>query len=180
MKIYTKKGDTGLTSLIGGTRVPKHHIRVEAYGTVDELNTCIGMVASQPIDEHIKKILLQIQDKLFVLGSLLAEDLEKSKMKLPDIIEEDIALLENEIDSIENVLPPLQNFILPGGNIPASFCHLSRVVCRRAERVVSQLAENSSVQPIIIKYLNRLSDYLFVLSRKLNFDSGTPEILWNS
>jgi cob(I)alamin adenosyltransferase len=153
---------------------------VEAYGTVDELNTCIGMVASQPIDEYTKKILFQIQDKLFVLGSSLAADPEKSKMKLPDIIEQDVTLLENEIDSIENMLPPLQNFILPGGNISASFCHLSRVVCRRAERIVSFLAESNNVPTIIIKYLNRLSDYLFVLSRKLNFDTGTPEILWNS
>jgi len=179
MKIYTKKGDAGKTSLIGGTRVPKHHIRVEAYGTVDELNVCIGLVADQAIEGHVKTILRQVQDRLFTIGAALASDPETSKMSIPDLKEEDIEILEQEIDRMEERLIPLKNFILPGGHTTVSFCHLARVVCRRAERITTELSENDTVLPIIIKYLNRLSDYLFVLARKLSSDLGAEEILWS-
>ncbi len=178
MKIYTKKGDTGETSLIGGTRVPKHHIRVEAYGSTDELNVCIGLISDQKIETHYKNILSEIQDRLFTIGASLASEPEKSKMKIPDLNEVDIILLEKEIDTMEEKLLPLQNFILPGGHIIVSFCHLARVVCRRVERIVSQLAENDFVAPLIIQYLNRLSDYLFVLARKLSKDLEVEEIAW--
>ncbi|MFI5172118.1 MAG: cob(I)yrinic acid a,c-diamide adenosyltransferase [Chitinophagales bacterium] len=178
MKIYTKKGDAGETSLIGGTRVPKHHIRVEAYGTTDELNVYIGLISGQQIETHYKNILSEIQDRLFTIGASLASDPETSKMKIPDLLEEDILMLEKEIDSMEEKLAPLQNFILPGGHTTVSFCHLARVVCRRAERIVSMLGENDFVAPLVIKYLNRLSDYLFVLCRKLAKDLEVEEIPW--
>lgn len=178
MKIYTKKGDAGETSLIGGTRVPKHHIRVEAYGATDELNVYIGLVADQKIDTAYKNILSEIQDILFTIGASLASDPEASKMKIPELKEADITLLENEIDAMEEKLNPLQNFILPGGHTIVSFCHLARVACRRAERVASHLAENDFVAPLVIPYLNRLSDYLFVLSRKLAKDLEVDEIPW--
>ncbi len=178
MKIYTKKGDTGETSLIGGTRVPKHHIRVEAYGTTDELNVCIGLISDQKIETHYKNVLGEIQDRLFTIGAELASDPERSKMKVPDLHETDIEMLEKEIDAMEEKLSPLQNFILPGGHTSVSFCHLARVVCRRAERIVAHLNENEPVPPLIIKYLNRLSDYLFVLSRKIAKDLEVEEIAW--
>lgn len=178
MKIYTKKGDTGETSLIGGTRVPKHHLRVEAYGTVDELNACIGMIADQDIDPADKSILRVVQDRLFTVGAALASDPERSRMAIPDLRDEDVTLLERAIDSMEEKLPPLQNFILPGGHTTVSFCHLARVVCRRAERVVTHLAEIYAVEPLILTYLNRLSDFLFVLGRKTALDLHVPEIPW--
>ncbi len=178
MKIYTKKGDGGETSLIGGTRVPKHHLRVEAYGSTDELNVCIGLIADQKIDTSYKNVLSEIQDIIFTIGASLASDPEKSKMKIPDMKEEDITLLENEIDAMEEKLPELQNFILPGGHTTVSFCHLARVVCRRTERIATHLAETDFVAPLIIPYLNRLSDYLFVLSRKLAKDLEVDEIPW--
>ncbi len=178
MKIYTKKGDGGKTSLIGGTRVAKHHIRVEAYGTVDELNVCIGMLADQYIDDRLKRVLRSIQVRLFNAGALLAADPQKSKMILPEIEEEDILALEHEIDGMEETLKPLKNFILPGGDIAISVCHLARVVCRRAERVISQLDEQSKVAPIIIVYFNRLSDFLFVAARKIAHDKNVDEIEW--
>ena len=178
MKIYTKKGDTGETSLIGGTRVPKHHLRVEAYGSTDELNVYIGLIADQKIDTSYKNILSEIQDILFTIGASLASDPDKSKMKIPDLKEEDITLLETEIDAMEEKLPPLQNFILPGGHTIVSFCHLARVVCRRTERITTHLAETDFVAPLVIPYLNRLSDYLFVLSRKIAKDLEVDEIPW--
>lgn len=178
MKIYTKKGDTGETSLIGGTRVAKYHIRVEAYGTVDELNVCIGLVADQPIAEKYKNILRQIQFTLFTVGASLASDPDTSNMVIPDLNEPDIAMLENEIDQMESELTPLKNFILPGGHTTVSYCHLARVVCRRAERTVTSLADTSEIHPLVIKFLNRLSDYLFVLARKLSKDLNVPEIEW--
>ena len=178
MKIYTKKGDTGETSLIGGTRVPKHHLRVEAYGSTDELNVYIGLIADQKIDTSYKNVLSEIQDILFTIGASLASDPERSKMKIPDLKEEDITLLENEIDAMEEKLPELQNFILPGGHTIVSFCHLARVVCRRTERIATHLAETDFVAPLVIPYLNRLSDYLFVLSRKLAKDLEVDEIPW--
>lgn len=178
MKIYTKKGDTGETSLIGGTRVSKYHIRVEAYGTVDELNVCIGLVSDQNIGEDTVHTLRQIQDRLFTIGASLASDPDTSNMTIPDLKESDVTMLELEIDNMEKELTPLKNFILPGGHTTVSFCHLARVVCRRAERIVTSLADANEVHPLIIKYLNRLSDYLFVLARKFSHDLGVGEIEW--
>lgn len=179
MKIYTKTGDQGQTSLIGGTRVPKHHIRIETYGTVDELNSYIGMIRDLTgKNDHLNFILNEIQDRLFTIGSHLASDPEKSRMKLPDLHESDVTLLEKEIDRMNESLPELKNFILPGGDTTASWCHLARCVCRHCERLVTQLAEQSEVHPSIIVYLNRLSDYLFVLARKILLESSKPEINW--
>ncbi len=178
MKIYTKTGDKGQTSLIGGTRVPKHHIRIEAYGTIDELNSHIGLLRDQTIDKHSKQLLIEIQDRLFTIGSSLASDPEKAKMKIPDLKEEDIVLLELEIDKMNETLPEMHTFILPGGHTTVSFCHITRCVCRRAERLTIHLSENSYVSDLVIKYLNRLSDYLFILSRKLSQDLHAQEISW--
>jgi cob(I)alamin adenosyltransferase len=178
MKIYTKTGDTGQTSLIGGTRVPKYHVRIEAYGTVDELNSYIGLICCQDINSHHQKVLKEIQDRLFTIGSSLASDPEKSKMKIPDLLESDIILLENEMDAMNEVLPELRHFILPGGNTIVSYCHLARCVCRRAERLTVELAADSFVDSNITIYLNRLSDYLFVLGRQLNADAKTEENIW--
>ncbi len=177
-KVYTKTGDKGQTSLIGGTRLPKHHIRIEAYGTVDELNSWIGLLRDQAIDERSIKILLETQDRLFTIGSLLAADPEKNKMKLPEIKEEDIVLLEKEIDAMEETLPLMKHFVLPGGHTIVSYCHLARCVCRRGERAVLRLAENEKVDELVYKYLNRLSDYLFVLSRKLSQNLKANETPW--
>jgi cob(I)alamin adenosyltransferase len=180
MKIYTKKGDTGTTQLIGGTRVPKHHLRIESYGTVDELNSFVGLIRDQQISPHYKKVLIEIQDRLFTVGSSLASDPEKSRMKIPDLKEEDVVLLEKEIDSMNEQLPAMKSFVLPGGHTIVSYCHIARCVCRRAERLSTQLFEtaNSEVEPLILKYLNRLSDYLFVLSRMLSQDLKAEEIPW--
>lgn len=179
MKVYTKKGDRGETSLIGGTRVPKNHIRIEAYGTVDELNSAIGLIRDQDIDASIKTVLIEIQDRLFTLGSLLAEDPGKSKMKLPQLAEDDVLLLETEIDRMHEVLPEMRSFVLPGGHQTVSFCHLARCICRRAERQVITLDTVAEVSTLIIRYLNRLSDYLFMLSRQLTQDLGAEETPWN-
>ncbi len=178
MKIYTKTGDKGQTSLIGGTRVPKYHLRIESYGTVDELNSYIGLIMCQSIHPHHQKVLKEIQDRLFTIGSSLASDPERSKMKIPDLLENDILLLETEMDEMNAVLPELKHFILPGGNTIVSYCHLARCVCRRAERLTVNLAEESYVDNKITIYLNRLSDYLFVLARKLNADAKTEENIW--
>ena len=178
MKIYTKTGDKGLTSLIGGTRVAKHHIRIESYGTVDELNSYIGLIRDQGITTHDKEILKQIQDRLFTIGSSLAADPEKSKMVIPDIHMADIELLEKEMDAMNENLPELRHFILPGGNNAISFCHIARCVCRRAERLSVHLSEESQVDTKVNIYLNRLSDYLFVLSRKIGNDQKVPENQW--
>lgn len=180
LKIYTKTGDKGQTSLIGGTRVPKHHIRIESYGTVDELNSFIGLIRDQQIDENSKKMLIEIQDRLFTIGSSLASDPQKSKMKIPDLKEEDIVLLEKEMDKMDETLPEMRSFVLPGGHTTVSYCHIARCVCRRAERLTIQLSEteNGEVAELVIKYLNRLSDYLFVLSRKLSQDLKAGEIPW--
>jgi cob(I)alamin adenosyltransferase len=177
-KIYTKTGDKGETSLIGGVRVPKYHLRIESYGTVDELNSYIGLVKESITDEHTRKILYEIQDRLFTVGSVLASDPEKSKMKIPDLHEQDVTLLETEMDAMDATLPELKSFVLPGGTISASYCHVARCVCRRAERLVVHLQSESEVPQIIATYLNRLSDYLFMLSRKIVHDAGAPEIPW--
>jgi cob(I)alamin adenosyltransferase len=178
MKIYTKTGDKGQTSLIGGTRVAKHHIRIEAYGTVDELNSWIGLIRDQQVDEHSKKILVEIQDRLFTIGSSLASDPEKSRMKIPDLKEEDVVLLEKEMDRMNESLPEMKSFVLPGGNTVVSYCHIARCVCRRAERNTIHLAEEHFVAELVIKYLNRLSDHLFVLARKFSHDLNAEEIPW--
>lgn len=178
MKIYTKTGDKGFTSLIGGTRVAKYHLRIECYGTVDELNSYIGLIMCQDIDPHPQKILKEIQDRLFTVGASLAADPEKSKMKIPDLHESDILLLETEMDNMNEMLPGLKHFVLPGGNTVVSYCHLARCVCRRAERLTVHLATESFVDEKMTIYLNRLSDYLFVLARKLNLDAGTAENIW--
>ncbi|MBI2281660.1 MAG: cob(I)yrinic acid a,c-diamide adenosyltransferase [Bacteroidetes bacterium] len=180
MKIYTKTGDKGLTSLFGGKRVPKHHLRIEAYGTVDELNSYIGLIRDQKIDGDTFNILIEIQDRLFTLGSMLATEPGNEKVKVPQLFENDIVLLENEIDKMNEKLPEMRSFVLPGGHQTVSFCHLARCVCRRAERLAVHLAEIETVQEIVIKYLNRLSDYLFVLSRKLTQDNNAKEIPWKA
>jgi cob(I)alamin adenosyltransferase len=178
MKIYTKTGDKGFTSLIGGTRVAKHHIRIESYGTVDELNSYIGLIGDQDIAEHDKAVLKQIQDRLFTIGSSLASDPEKSKMIIPDLYLTDIELLEKEMDLMNMQLPELKHFILPGGSNAISFCHIARCVCRRAERICVQLAGESTVDEKVNIYLNRLSDYLFTLARKIASDGNIRENQW--
>lgn len=180
MKIYTKKGDTGTTQLIGGTRIPKHHLKIEAYGTVDELNSYIGLIRDQKIAEKNIKELLEIQDRLFTIGSHLAEDKSKSSMKLPQIYENDVTYLENAIDEMDAELPIMKSFVLPGGHTTVSFCHIARCVCRRAERICTHLNELEGVEAFILTYLNRLSDYLFVLSRKLTQDLKAIEQPWKA
>jgi cob(I)alamin adenosyltransferase len=178
MKIYTKTGDKGFTSLIGGTRVAKHHIRIESYGTVDELNSYIGLISDQDISGHDKDILKQIQDRLFTIGSSLAADPERSKMVIPDLYMTDVELLEQEMDVMNEKLPELRHFILPGGNNTISFCHIARCICRRAERITVHLAEESPVDEKVNIYLNRLSDYLFTLARKIANEHKIPENQW--
>ena len=179
MKIYTKTGDKGHTSLIGGTRVLKHHLRIESYGTIDELNSWMGLIRDQGIDDHSITILLEIQDRLFTIGASLASDPEKSKMKIPDLTDNDITIIEKEIDRMQDHLPELRSFILPGGNNTISFCHLARCVCRRAERLVVHLAEESFVDERVKVYLNRLSDYLFVLARWMAMEKNIAETPWS-
>ena len=185
MKIYTKTGDTGTTALFGGTRVPKDHIRIESYGTVDELNSHIGLIRDQDFNAHYKDILIEIQDRLFTVGAILATPPDKEVLKNGEkrlqnlgILESDIELLESEIDAMEEALPPMTHFVLPGGHTPVSYCHVARCVCRRAERLAVHLDHNEPVAEIAIKYLNRLSDYLFVLARKLSHDLNAEEVKW--
>lgn len=185
MKIYTKTGDKGTTALFGGTRVPKHHIRIDSYGTVDELNSHLGLIRDQYIDAHSKSILQIIQDKLFTVGAVLATDPEKAILKsgkerlnIPKISSVDIELLEKEMDSMNETLPQMTHFVLPGGHQTVSFCHIARCVCRRAERLASALNEIEPFQPETLTYLNRLSDYLFVLARKLSKDLQAEEVKW--
>ncbi|HRX93720.1 MAG TPA: cob(I)yrinic acid a,c-diamide adenosyltransferase [Chitinophagaceae bacterium] len=177
IKIYTKTGDDGTTSLIGGTKVSKAHIRIDAYGTIDELNSYIGLCRDLITDKESKKTLLEIQDRLFTIGSSLACDPEKEpKLKLPDLKDNDIEFLEKEIDRMNESLPPMTNFILSGGDPTVSHLHIARCVCRRAERCCVRLEEGAA--PIIIKYLNRLSDYLFVLGRYTGKLLGATETPW--
>jgi cob(I)alamin adenosyltransferase len=180
LKIYTKTGDKGTTSLIGGTKISKAHIRIETYGTVDELNSWIGLVNDQLKHKHSNKILKEIQDRLFTIGSSLACDPEKeTKMKIPDLHETDVELLEKEIDRMNEKMPPMKSFILPGGHMAVSSAHVARCVCRRCERLCVSLQEqNMFVDPLVIKYLNRLSDYLFVLARFIGYRLKTKEIPW--
>lgn len=186
MKIYTKTGDKGQTSLIGGTRVPKHHMRIEAYGTVDELNSWIGLIRDQEMNAEYKTILFEVQDRLFTIGSALATDPAKaekfsastSKLKLPELQEEDVALLEKAMDKMNEVIPEMRSFVLPGGHTLISYCHIARCVCRRAERNAIHLSETEPVHELVIKYLNRLSDYLFTLARQLTHDFHAIETPW--
>ncbi|MDO6810557.1 cob(I)yrinic acid a,c-diamide adenosyltransferase [Zobellia galactanivorans] len=185
MKIYTKTGDSGTTALIGGTRVMKHHIRIESYGTVDELNSWLGLIRDQDIDSHTKEILAQIQDRLFIIGAVLATDPDKAVLKngkkrlnIPEIEAYDIELLENEIDTMDADLPQMTHFILPGGHTTVSYCHIARTVCRRAERMSTLLFENEPFDEKLLSFLNRLSDYLFVLARKLSKALKADEVKW--
>jgi cob(I)alamin adenosyltransferase len=179
MKIYTKTGDTGTTMLFGGGRVSKAHIRIDAYGTVDELNAYVGLVRDQNIDQVHKEVLKKIQDTLFTLGANLATNPSKENAKTPDLFEEDVHLLEQEIDRMDEILPQLRHFILPGGHTTVSYCHLARCVCRRTERLVVLLNNHEWVNPLIIRYLNRLSDYLFILGRDLAMTLNVEEVVWN-
>lgn len=185
MKIYTKTGDSGTTALFGGTRVPKHHIRIESYGTVDELNSWLGLIRDQKINTQSKDQLAKIQDKLFTLGAILATDPEKAILKngkerlnIPKISVSDIEILENAIDEMDATLPQMTHFILPGGHTSVSYCHIARTVCRRAERMATLLFENEPFDEEVLSYLNRLSDYLFVLARKLSKELKAEEIKW--
>ncbi|MEX1192088.1 MAG: cob(I)yrinic acid a,c-diamide adenosyltransferase [Brumimicrobium sp.] len=178
MKIYTKKGDKGETSLIGGKRVPKNDIRIESYGTVDELNSWIGLLRDQEIAKLHKSELIEIQDRLFTIGSTLATAPEGTKMELPQLKAEDITFLEKAIDEMNQVLPEMKSFVLPGGNTTVSYCHITRCVCRRAERLTVALNDDNENFKKVMQYLNRLSDYLFVLARKLTQDTSAKEIPW--
>lgn len=180
IKIYTRTGDQGKTSLIGGTKVPKSHLRIDSYGTVDELNSFIGLTSDHLTDEHTRHILKEIQDRLFTIGSSLACDPEKEPlMKIPDLKESDVELLEKEIDIMTEALPPMKWFILPGGHISVSTTHVTRCVCRRAERICVHMLDNDMfVDPLVIKYLNRLGDYLFILSRYAGHLLHVAEIAW--
>ncbi|MEM0998512.1 MAG: cob(I)yrinic acid a,c-diamide adenosyltransferase [Bacteroidota bacterium] len=178
MKVYTKKGDGGQTSLIGGTRVPKHHLRIDAYGTVDELNSTLGRLGDfAAVGEHLP-FLREIQDRLFTMGSQLAADPEKNRMELPSLRASDVEKLEKGIDQMEEGLEPLRNFILPGGHPANSTAHVARCICRRAERLVVNLSERTAVDPLALQYLNRLSDWLFVFAREMSRATGSTEIVW--
>ena len=185
MKVYTKTGDTGTTALFGGTRVPKHHIRIESYGTVDELNSHIGLIRDQDINQFYKNVLIEVQDRLFTVGAILATPPEKEILKngqprlnINRISDSDILFLENEIDTMDASLPQMTHFVLPGGHTTVSYCHIARCVCRRAERLVVHLHELEPTDEQVIKYLNRLSDYLFVLARKLSYELEAEEVKW--
>ena len=185
MKIYTKTGDNGTTALFGGTRVKKYNSRIESYGTVDELNSYIGLIKDQEISDEAKASLLKIQNELFTLGAMLATPPEKETLKngkerlnIPKIDDTSILFLENEIDKMDDVLPQMTHFVLPGGHQAVSFCHVARCVCRRAERLSVELNDEEPLNENILKYLNRLSDYLFVLARKLSQDLYVEEIKW--
>lgn len=185
MKIYTKTGDKGTTSLFGGTRVPKNHIRIDTYGTIDELNSNIGLLRDQKIDQHTHDILIKIQDRLFTIGSTLATEPEKmflksgkERLNIPKVTSEDIELLETEMDRMNEQLPAMTHFILPGGHQSVSVCHVTRCVCRRAERLATELNDKEPFDLEILQYLNRLSDYLFVLARKLSKELKANEIQW--
>ena len=180
MKIYTKTGDKGTTALFGGKRVSKSHERINAYGTVDELNSYIGLIRDQKIGSNHIPVLIEIQDRLFTLGSILATEPENTKVKIPTLIEQDIEYLEKQMDLMNDELPEMKSFILPGGHTSVSHCHIARCVCRRAERLVIGLSENEKVPDIAIKYLNRLSDYLFVLARKVSSELNAEEIPWKA
>jgi cob(I)alamin adenosyltransferase len=178
MKIYTKTGDKGTTSLIGGTRLSKAHVRIDAYGTVDELNSYIGMLRDQPVNENRRELLKEIQDRLFTIGSHLASESDQNKRILPDLSEHDVTVLESAMDLIDSQVPPLRAFVLPGGHPSVSFGHIARTVCRRSERAVIHLQQGEEVEEIVIRYLNRLSDYLFMLCRAMTYELNIEEVTW--
>ena len=178
MKIYTKKGDKGETGLIGGVRVSKNDLRINAYGTVDELNAHIGMLRDSIRNNEVEVQLLDIQDRLFTAGSLLAVGEKGTSMKLPELMESDITMLETWIDKMDQLLPEMKTFVLPGGHLTVSKCHIARTVCRRAERIIVELSNRVNVDSVILSYFNRLSDYLFTLSRKLSADLNATETPW--
>ena len=178
MKVYTKKGDKGKTQLLGGSMVDKNHIKLECYGTIDELNAFIGNIYDQEISAFHKEILLNIQNQLFNLGSIISFDGKKDKIKLPNVTDENIEMMEKAIDKMEEELPMLKNFILPSGHPTASKCHIARTVCRRAERNLVALGQEQEIDGLHIQYLNRLSDYLFVLARAVLKENNAPEIEW--
>jgi cob(I)alamin adenosyltransferase len=185
MKIYTKTGDKGTTGLVGGTRLPKHNLRIDCYGTIDELNTYLGLIRDQEISKDHKTTLLEIQNQLFVIGSLLATDPELLKdetkrkcLGISFLNPEAITFLETEIDAMNCELPPMTHFILPGGHPTVSFCHIARCICRRAERTISKLSVEQPTQPEVLIYLNRLSDFIFVMARKLSKELKVEEIKW--
>lgn len=180
MKIYTKTGDDGSTALIGGKRIKKHHIRIESYGTVDELNSWLGLIRDQKIDEPLREDLLHIQNRLFVIGAVLASAPTKkeSRTTLPELESSDIEWLENRIDALAENLTPMTHFILPGGHTVVSYCHIARTICRRAERISTQVYEKEPFDRLVLIFLNRLSDYLFVLARKLSQNFEVEEIKW--
>ena len=185
MKIYTKTGDKGTTGLVGGTRLPKHNLRIECYGTIDELNSYLGLIRDQEISKNHKTTLLEIQNQLFVIGSLLAtdpkllkDDTKRKRFGINFLNPEAITFLETEIDAINRELPPMTHFILPGGHQTVSFCHIARCICRRAERTISKLSLEQPTQPEVLIYLNRLSDFIFVMARKLSKELKVEEIKW--
>jgi len=185
MKIYTKTGDKGTTGLVGGKRLPKHDLRIECYGTIDELNSYLGLIRDQEISKNHKTTLLEIQNQLFVIGSLLAtnpkllkDDTERKRFGINFLNPEAITFLETEIDAINRELPPMTHFILPGGHQSVSFCHIARCICRRAERTISKLSIEQPTQPEVLIYLNRLSDFIFVMARKLSKELKVEEIKW--
>jgi cob(I)alamin adenosyltransferase len=178
MKIYTKTGDQGITSLLGGVRVPKSDLRIDAYGTLDELNSYVGLLRDQEVNKKRSELLKSIQDRLFTIGADLATVPGKDKVKKPDLLPEDVEVLEKEMDAMDAELPMLTSFILPGGHTAVSFCHLARTVCRRSERIVVELASEEQVSGLVIQYLNRLSDFLFVLGRKMAQELEIEEVTW--
>lgn len=178
MKIYTKTGDQGTTALFGGKRVSKADLRIDTYGTIDELNSWIGLVRDQEVNKNRKDILVEIQDRLFTIGSILATEPGNTKVKIPALHETDIQFLEQQIDRMDAELPLMKFFVLPGGHQSVSFCHVARTVCRRGERLTIALSAQEPVSAEVIKYLNRLSDYLFVLSRKMAHELNAEETPW--
>jgi cob(I)alamin adenosyltransferase len=178
MKIYTKTGDTGDTALFGGKRVSKGELRISAYGTVDELNSYVGLLRDQDVNSKRKNILIEIQDRLFTIGSILATAPGNTKVKVPALSANDVHFLEKEIDSMEETLSPMKTFVLPGGHQSVSFGHITRTVCRRAERLVIKLNQTEEINPLVITYLNRLSDYFFVLCRKMSNELNAEETPW--
>jgi cob(I)alamin adenosyltransferase len=178
LKIYTKTGDTGTTALFGGKRVSKAELRIDTYGTIDELNSFIGLLRDQEVNKNKKEILIEIQDRLFTVGSILATEPGNTKVKVPSLTDEDVTRLEKEIDEMESKLEPMKFFVLPGGHQSVSFGHVARTICRRAERLVIALNTQEPMDMIVIRYLNRLSDYLFVLCRLMTKELGAEEIPW--
>ena len=180
MKIYTKTGDQGTTSLFGGTRVSKSDLRIDSYGTVDELNSYIGLLRDQEVNQVRKEVLVEIQDRLFTIGSILATEPGNTKVKIPALNENDIAFLEKEMDTMDAKLPTMKFFVLPGGHPSVSFGHVARTVCRRAERLVIALHHQETIDTLVIKYLNRLSDYLFMLCRMMAHELKIEETPWKA